>query len=284
MSEEVQEPQEEQQPEASLTPPPAEAAPSDWREALPEDIRGNENLAKFESLEGLAKSYINAQQMIGRDKIPMPKSDEEWQDVYNRLGRPESAEGYEFEDVEVPEDFPIDDEALKQFKEVAHQNGLTAKQANELQKWYFQQNVGNFENMVTAVQQEMDEAQANLRKEWGNAYDQKLATAMRAVREFGGDDLVRTLEESGLGNNVALVKTFAEIGSKISGDVSIEGDGVDGARTPAQLKAEIAKIQSDPSFYDAENLERPAMVRKMQSLMEELHGKDIIGEYTIGRF
>ena len=280
--EDIQEPQEQPQ-EATLTPTAAPTQPN-WREMLSEDIRGDERLAKFETLEGLAKSYINAEQMIGREKIPMPKSDEEWQDVYNRLGRPESAEGYEFEPVEVPEGFPMDEEALKQFKDVAHKTGLTAKQANELQKWYFQQNAGNFENMVRAAEDEYNESQANLRKEWGTAYDQKLATAMRAVREFGGDELVKTLEESGLGNNAALVKTFAEIGSKISGDVSIEGNGADGARTPSQLKAEIAKIQSDPSFYDAENLERPAMVKKMQSLMEELYGKDIIGEYTVGRF
>jgi hypothetical protein len=280
MSEEVQE--EQEAPQANLAPA-AEPTQSDWREMLPEDIRGNENLSKFESLEGLAKSYINAQQMIGRDKIPMPKSDEEWQDVYNRLGRPDSAEGYEFETVEVPEGFPMDEEALGQFKSVAHENGLTAKQANALQKWYFEQNAGNFETMVRAAEDEMTAAQANLRTEWGNAYDQKLATAMRAVREFGGDELVANLEESGLGNNTALVKTFAEIGAKISGDVSIEGNASEGNRTPMQLKAEIAKIQSDPSFYDSENLERPSMVKKMQNLMEELHGKDVIGEYTIGR-
>jgi len=90
--EDIQESQDQPQ-EATLTPTAAPTQPN-WREMLSEDIRGDERLAKFETLEGLAKSYINAEQMIGREKIPMPKSDEEWQDVYNRLGRPESAEGY----------------------------------------------------------------------------------------------------------------------------------------------------------------------------------------------
>jgi len=270
------------QEEAPEAPAPVEAVNDDWKAGLPEDLRDNPNLGKFSSVESLAKSYINASSMLGQDKLVMPKSDEEWGDFYNKIGRPEEAAGYEFDAVELPEGTPFDEGMLDQFKEVAHTAGLTSTQANALQKWYMEQTGQQFEGMVRNAEDEMANAQSALRTEWGNAYDQKLNQAMRAIREFGGDALAEELDSSGLGNNVEIVKAFAQAGEKIMGDTTLEGEN-ENARTPAQLKAEIAKIQSDPSFYDADNLERPVMVQKMQRLMEELHGKDVIGEYTIGR-
>jgi len=281
MSEEIE--QEDASSEATLTPETPSTTQENWRSALPEELQSNPNLEKYSSVESLAKAYINASSMLGRDKLNMPKSDEEWGDFYNKIGRPESPDGYEFESPQMPEEMPIDETMMSNFKEMAHQAGLTTKQANELQKWYFGQMGEQFESMVQSSEQEMTEAQNALRKEWGSAYDNKLNQAMRAVREFGGQDLVDSLEEAGVGNNTALIKAFAEAGSRIMGDKNLAGDN-EGGRTPGELKAQIAKIQSDPAFYDAENLERPAMVQKMQALMEELHGRDIIGEYTVGRY
>ena len=37
----------------------------------------------------VARSYINAEQLIGRDKIPIPKTPEEWDATYKRLGKPD---------------------------------------------------------------------------------------------------------------------------------------------------------------------------------------------------
>jgi hypothetical protein len=261
---------------------PAEMSSDDWRASLPDDLRDNPTLEKYSSVESLAKGYINASSMLGQDKLVMPKTDEDWGDFFNKIGRPEEPAGYEFEPVDLPEGTPFDEGMLDQFKEIAHNAGLTGKQANELQKWYMEQTGNQFEGMIRNAEDDMANAQTALRTEWGNAYDQKLNQAMRAIREFGGDRLAEELDATGLGNNVEIVKAFANAGEKIMGDTTIEGNPESG-RTPMQLKAEIAKIQGDPAFYDAENLERPSMVRKMQSLMEELHGKDIIGEYTIGR-
>ena len=48
------------------------------------------------------------------------------------------------------------------------------------------------------------------------------------------------------------------------------------------IKEEISKIQNDPAFYNKDNLERPAMVRRMQNLMEEMHGNEVVGGYSVG--
>jgi hypothetical protein len=44
----------------------------------------------------VAKSYVSASQMIGRDKVPIPKEGEDWSDFYKAAGRPDDPNGYEF--------------------------------------------------------------------------------------------------------------------------------------------------------------------------------------------
>jgi hypothetical protein len=280
MSEEIEEVQE-----------PAAQAPSmgtvdqteesSWRTSLPEELRDNASLQKYSTVESLAKGYVNASSMLGRDKLVMPNSDDEWADMYSKLGRPEDATGYKFDEVTMPDGFALDENQLNDFQEKAHSVGLSEKQANELYGWYVGNQSTQFEGMVNSAEEQLIAAQTDLRKAWGNAYDQKFSAAERAVREFGGEELEQALAETGAGNNPMLIKAFAQIGEKLMGDTSLEG-GQQHAKTPDMIKEEISKIQNNPAFYDKDNLERPAMVRRMQGLMEEMHGTDVVGGYAVG--
>lgn len=280
MSEEIEEVQE-----------PAAQAPSmgtvdqteesSWRTSLPEELRDNASLQKYSTVESLAKGYVNASSMLGRDKLVMPNSDDEWADMYSKLGRPEDATGYKFDEVTMPDGFALDENQLNDFQEKAHSVGLSEKQANELYGWYVGNQSTQFEGMVNSAEEQLIAAQTDLRKAWGNAYDQKFSAAERAVREFGGEELEQALAETGAGNNPMLIKAFAQIGEKLMGDTSLEG-GQQHAKTPAMIEEEMAKIQNNPDFYDKNNLEQPAMVRRMQGLMEEMHGTDVVGGYAVG--
>ena len=74
---------------------------------------------KFTEIDALAKSYINATRMIGQDKVAVPNensTDDQWNEVYSKLGRPESADKYKLDansDV-----VPIDEGAIKTFAEM----------------------------------------------------------------------------------------------------------------------------------------------------------------------
>jgi hypothetical protein len=46
---------------------------TDWRTGLDESLRTDPSLADIKDISGLAKSYIHAQKMIGRDKLPSHK-------------------------------------------------------------------------------------------------------------------------------------------------------------------------------------------------------------------
>jgi len=116
---------------------PVPTVAKSWKEAIPEDLRNDPNISKFTELEALAKSYINATRMIGQDKVAVPNNnstDDQWNEVYNKLGRPESPDKYK---LEVKSDVvPLDDGAIKSFAENAHKLGLNNKQAQGILEFY----------------------------------------------------------------------------------------------------------------------------------------------------
>ena len=85
-------------------------AEANWKEALPEEVREDPSMQAIQTVDNLAKSYVNAQKMIGADKIIVPNKyaeENEWQDVFTKLGLPESPDKYEISvsDKEVDKDF-----------------------------------------------------------------------------------------------------------------------------------------------------------------------------------
>ena len=114
--------------------PSEELAVADWKDQLPEDLRDHSALAPIQDVGNLAKSFVNAQSMIGKDKIALPgqhSSPEEWNEVYTRLGRPEDPDGYQ---LELPDD--SSEELVGWYKKAAHDLGLNNIQAQKLAESY----------------------------------------------------------------------------------------------------------------------------------------------------
>ena len=101
-----------------------------WKEAISEEFRQDPNIEKFTEIDALAKSYINATKMIGQDKVAVPNknsTEDQWNEVYDKLGRPESADKYS---LNVKSDIvPMEETSIKQFAENAHKLGLNAEEA-----------------------------------------------------------------------------------------------------------------------------------------------------------
>ena len=124
------------------TPQPTTVAKADtpissWKDSISEEYRADPNIEKFTEIDALAKSYINATKMIGQDKIAIPNNnstDDQWSEVYTKLGRPESADKYAL-DVK-SEIVNLDEGAIKSFTENAHQLGLNNKQAQGILEFY----------------------------------------------------------------------------------------------------------------------------------------------------
>jgi hypothetical protein len=171
------------------TPPPSligsdGSFSADWRNHLPEDIRAEPSLGTVKNLSGLVKSYVNAQKMIGRDKVALPgenATEGEIRAFYQRLGVPEDPKGYKFDAPALPEGMAINEKVDNWFREAAHKHGLTPKQAGALYAEFNGLQAGEFSERQSQEQATVAEAEASLKKEWGTAFDQKLELAKRAV-------------------------------------------------------------------------------------------------------
>jgi hypothetical protein len=248
----------------------------DWRSALPEDIRDNPSFAKFNDVTSLASSYVNLQSHLGRDKIAKPVTDSDWDDVYEFLGRPESADKYE---IELPEGLPdeiasqFNDETLSSFKQEAHKLGLNAEQVKRLVAWQAGNMSKQHEAYKGIIDQSMEQGESALRQEWGRAYDQNLGFARKAFVEYGGDALAAKMESSGLGNDPDVLKAFANIAKTTMADKDLAGpsSGTRMALTPEEARSEASTIMSHPAYTDKRHPEHNSMVKKVQGLFAQAH-------------
>lgn len=199
---------------------------TDWRDSLPDDLKADPSLASIKDVQGLAKGYVHAQKLVGADKVVIPGRDapqEEIDAFYAKLGRPESADKYEWPTENLPEGVEIADADKGKIGEIAHDLGLSKTQAAKLYRAYAQQIADGQASISSTIEQQRTEAEQSLRKEWGKAFDQNIALAQSAVKEFGGDELLQALDGAGLSNHPAVVKAMAKIGRAISEDEIIGG-------------------------------------------------------------
>lgn len=259
-----------------------------WFTGIPEgsfDERDTEILKRFGDVPALAKGYMNAFNLVARDKIPMPQNEQEFEEVYNRLGRPQDAAEYE---LKFPEDMPED---LQQrmapgqdwFKTAAHSAGLNKAQAAKLYGEYASLIAKNNQATVDRIESEMDTARTALKEELGEAYDGKLTLANRAISEIGGEDLIKLFEETGMGRNPVVVKAFIKMGEMMAEETGLDVDG-QSTDTMQSLDAEIAKIQADPAYMDSKSPEHKILVEKMSKLMARRHPEPKVGPGTIRLF
>ena len=251
---------------------------TNFLDSIPEDLRGESSLADIKDVAGLAKGYVHAQKMIGADKIVVPASDapqEEKDAFFNKLGRPEKVDGYELPTENMPE-VPIDEGLVGKFFDEAHRIGLSKQQAAALIRFQtesMQDQMGEYEQENT---QALENAEAAMRKEFGNAYEEKLGMAQQAVKQFGGEELVNYLNDTGLGNSPELIRTFANIAKVVSNDEVLGGGGRQSfMSSPAEAKQTITDKRRDPNFMaayqDSNHVGHKEAVEEMGRLYESAY-------------
>lgn len=247
---------EEQVAEVSADVEVAQSVADDWRSGIPEEIRGHKSLEHIQDVGALAKSYVNAQSMIGADKVAIPgkhATDEDWGEVYRRLGRPDSPEGYELVN-EMPEGAVAVDEMLDGFRGAAHDAGLSPQQAQKLLGWYN----GFLGEMTQGDEGQAEQARLDteieLKKEYGAAYEDRLSNGNAVLDEFGAADITEIQLADGrlLGDHPEMIKMMVNIGEFINskiGEDSLEGIKNSGAMTPGDAQERLNELTAQGSPY-----------------------------------
>ena len=256
----------------------SESTTSDWRESLPEQIRGHEGLKDIKDVGALANSYLHAQSMVGADKIAIPRksaTDEDWSNVYAKLGRPEEAKGYELQFGEGQE---VNDDFLNAFKEVSHNAGFTNKQAQKLATWYQSQVTSQEEIQEAQFRSLQEESVTALKKEWGKAYDERVKTASNVLQEFGDTTLadMRLADGSLVGDSPQMVKLLANMGKYLAdktGEDSFVGEKGSGVMAPDEAQSKLRELTAtDTPYWDERHPEHQWYVDEAMRLREFIVG------------
>lgn len=248
---------------------------SDWRSQLPTELQENVTLKKYDSVSTLAGAYLNAQKLIGADKIVVPNentTEEQWTEIYRKLGSPEALDKY---DVKFQEGASLDKKFTDEFKSLAHKSGILPKQAQALADWFSTINKGSEAELLAQRQAAVTKGLGDLKTEWGTAYDQNLARAKKVVNSLGDKKLLDFLDNSGAGDDPAIIKLFAKVGQTLWGEDSLVGESGGGSSvmTPAEAKEATNKIMADMKhpYHLKDHPGHKAAVAEVQQLFKSMY-------------
>jgi len=251
---------------------------NDWTAHIPQEYAAE----KFwEPLKGkgfgdVLKTYAEAQKFIGGSiRLPGEKDapqdrEKKLNDVYAKLGRPESPDKY---DLKLPDvgGVKLDDNAVGMFKQTAHKLGLNSTQLNGLLTMYGEHLKTGLPN-IEALNQKGAQA---LQEHWGvnakrNAVMAENGFKQLALAELGAEGSERLLDAinaSGFGSNPDFVRVVARIVSETGEDKYV--DGVDNHRTDEQTDDEIRTLMGSKEYMDDRLPGHQAAVDKVRRLFEE---------------
>ena len=251
-----------------------------WHDALPEDVRDHPSLATFTDTGALAKSFVHAQSIVGADKIPVPgkwADDNDWNTVYDKLGRPADGDAYELDFGNVPEGQDVQEDFVKWFRGTAHKHGLNNRQAQSLAKEYveFATNM----QQETTIDPEAHRAQvtADMKKELGRAYDERIQRGNQFIDDFAEAELTHLVLQDGtaLRDNPAFIRTLIKAQTWIQdniGEDRIVQNRDTNARTPDEAQARVNELmRSDSPYWDRTHSQHRNIVDEVQLLMQEIH-------------
>lgn len=254
------------------TQPPADSGIPEWAKGLDASIVNEPSIRLHKDIGSLAKSYINAQKMVGANKVILPTKEstpEVWQDFYRKAGLPETIEKYE---VSKKQDSKLDDVLFTTLKDRAYKAGVLPHQFDELGNG-LEEYVTNHEKVTMAKMQEIKQKNLeSLKTEFGDAYNAKMQLANQALDLFADESVKQALVKSGLSHDPAVIKMFAKLGTKLGEHKMIEGTPADSS-SPADLQGEVDSYMKDMNspYYNKAHPAHFETVKKVQALFKRIH-------------
>lgn len=229
------------------------------------------------------KSFKNAQSLIGGEKmvIPAGKLDtpENWQHVFDKLGRPKDISGYKLDQAAYPEGIVRDENREKEFKSIAHYLGLLPWQAAGLYDWNSKNEIAAINAMNQAENKKAEATQEALMKELGTKekYDEYIAGAEAALKRFGGspEDIKNFLDKHG--NDALVIKVFGNVAKGMMEDAALRGDksfNLLGEDAPSIVKDIMTNKDNKlyAAYWDKKSPQHDFAVAEVTRLQEVIHG------------
>jgi len=255
----------------------AAAAIPNWKDSLPEDLRGG--MDKFNDVADLATSYSQLEKKIGSSirppseeagpedwekfrksvmekdpsllALPDDPDSEVWDTVYKQLGRPEEASGYTIPEIE---GLDISDDRLNFIREAAHKAGVGGRQFESVIGQILQADA----EVMSGRESERLAGLEALHNEWGMAYDDKVARASKIAEATGAPKKLVEALSAGKAD-AATLKWLDSLGGSLGKEdaqIASQFGGSSDRMTPDEALARASEIMtkldsmppSDPAY------------------------------------
>lgn len=235
-----------------------------WYGEVDQDTQGYIANKQWKGTGDVIQSYRNLEKMLGADRagrtLVLPKEGEDKTEFYTKLGRPESADKYEFGEVS--------GNAVDWFRGKAFEMGLNQEQAKTL--------IEGFSELTNNISNENSESQAvefqnqmnDLKREWGSAYDTNINAAKKATQQFGFSSEDIDAMENALGPK-KLFERLSSIGRALSEDSFVTGQRHEGfIMSPAEAAHKIQELRLDDNFMSKYMNSDKNAIEKFSNLMK----------------
>ena len=256
------------------TPPSAPPASGpEWLKSIDPELAADKSLADIADINNLVKSYINSQKLLGKKSIPLPDefaTDEDWKQVYKKLGLPEKVEEYK---PELPNTEYFDDAFKQEFLKNAHAAGVLPKQAKQLFEFFNSQTDTAVKANMEAQKVAFETSVQKLKEDWGAGFNKELKTAQIALRQFADEGLISELKEAGLDSNPTLIRLLNRVGKQLNEDTFNRQNIAHLGTSKEEAKEEYNRIMGDGAhpYWNGEHPSHKSAVDRMLKLQEIMH-------------
>jgi len=263
-------------------------APFDWKTAglapghlalvtergwkSPDDL-----MTSFRHLEGA--TGVPPERLI---KLPGAKDAADpkvWNDIYTKLGRPETADQY---NIPVPQGEK--GEFAAEIKPVLHKIGLTQSQATELGTWWNEKVVATQKAQQAELEATHAKEVGELKSAWGADYDQRAGLVDKAAESFGMNQEQLDALKVVMGPKGAMNFLY-NIGSKIAVEdktvPGMSGQKTNVGMTPEVAAARLAEMKKDKTFAQQFSSSDPKQRAEARAEVDRLSRLAYPGETSI---
>lgn len=213
----------------------------DWKAKIPESHRDKGFWNNVRDETDLYNQFAELQKYRGQSiKVPAEGAGEsDWENIYAKLGRPESAEAYEVHMRDYDGQLQWAEGSEDWVKNTAHKLGLNNRQVQTLVDSYGELILSS----ATQAKQERNQAIESLKGEFGDLYERKLTLGERALKKIGGEEFAEYVDANGWNQDPVMVKAMMKMGSLFEESNWI--DGRVGSMNKSEAEAKLRAITSD---------------------------------------
>jgi len=146
----------------------------------------------------------------------------------------------EYSEFQLPEDMQVDNAILEKATPLFKEAGLTQEQAQQFVDIYAEQIQNHQAAQVEAfnqLRQDWQESSKNDSEFGGDKFDESIADARVALDKLGTPELVKLLNETGVGDHPEVIRLMKNIGSLVKEDrpASASGKGASGEKSREEI-------------------------------------------------